>query len=128
MVEAALTISLALFTVMGMIELGVALFTYQSMTEGARRALRYAVVHPYDVDSIHNVAVYGNSAGTGSSFGGLSRTTVTVERQSIDSVNSVIRVVVTLPSYQFFTPLFPSVPFSMSTTAVRVAEGMGVTT
>lgn len=128
MVGAAFTMLLVLATSMAAIQVGIALFTYQTMTEGARRALRYAADNPYDVDSIRNMAVYGNAAGAGVPFGGLNPTRVTIESQPIDSTSSLVQVAVTLPSNRFFAPLFPTLPFGMSTTAVRVAEGIGVKT
>lgn len=128
MVGAALMMLLMLVMSMAAIQVGVALFTYQTMTEGARRALRYAADNPYDVDSIRNVAVYGNAAGAGLPFGGLSPTRVSVEIQPIDSASALVQVAVTLPSKRFFAPLFPTLPFGMNTTAVRVAEGIAITT
>lgn len=126
-VEAALTLFLVLFTLLGLLELGVTLFIYQAMTESCRRAVRYAVVNPYNEDAIKNVLVYGNPEGSGQPFAGLSTQMVTVELEPLDSVNSLIRVEVEKQSHNFFTPLFSRAPFSLKVVAVRVTESLGAT-
>ncbi len=127
MVEAALVLSLSLILLMGMIEMGVALFIYQGMTECARRGARYSVVHVFDETKIKNVVVYGNSTGSGTPLFGLDPSMVNVSLEPIDNLNSAIRVVVQKPGHRFITPLFGSIPFSPRVEAIRLTEGLGST-
>jgi hypothetical protein len=127
MVEASLVLTLALVLIVVILEVGMALATYQAMTENCRRAARYAVVHPYEETKIKNVAVYGNPDGTGSAMFGLSVDNVAVEVEAFDSVNSVVRVTLERPSYRFMMPVLGRTPFTMRVEAVRLLEGMGST-
>lgn len=127
MVEASLVLTLALVLVFVILEIGMALATYQAMTENCRRAARYAVVHPYEEAKIKNVAVYGNPEGTGSPMFGLRPENVAVHLETVDSVNAVIRVTLLRPSYRFLMPFLGTAPFTMRVEAVRLLEGMGST-
>ena len=124
-VEASLVLTLALVMILVILEMGVALATYQAMTENCRRAVRYAVVNPYDEAKIKNVAVYGNPDGTGAAMFGLKPENVAVRLESVDSVNAVVRITLLRPSYRFLTPFLGSTPFTMRVEAIRLVEGMG---
>jgi hypothetical protein len=127
MVEASLVLTLALVIIVAILEMGMALATYQAMTENCRRAVRYAVVHPYEEAKIKNVAVYGNPDGTGSAMFGLQTENVAVRLEALDSVNSVVRVTLLRPSYEFMLPFLGTAPFTMRVEAIRLLEGMGST-
>jgi len=126
-VEASLVLTLALVIIVIILEMGMALATYQAMTENCRRAVRYAVVNPYEEAKIKNVAVYGNPEGAGAATFGLKPENVAVRLESVDSVNAVVRVTLLRPSYRFLMPFLGTAPFTMRVEAVRLVEGMGST-
>jgi Flp pilus assembly protein TadG len=126
-VEASLVLTLTIVLLVVILEVGMAMATYQAMTETCRKAVRYAVVNPYDETSIKNVAAYGNAAGAGSSIFGLRPENVTIAVENVDSVNAVIKVTIVRPSYRFLIPFLGTSPFSMRVQAVRLLEGQGST-
>lgn len=128
LLESALVLSLALFTILVIVELGIALFIYQGITERARHAARYAVVNVFDEDTVKNIAVYGNPTGQGSPLLGLAKNLVTVTVEPIDNQNSVVRVVLQRTPYQFITP-FLGISSLLPTIEVTLPlEGAGATT
>ena len=127
-VETALVLSLVLFTVFFIIELGIVLFVHQGLTERARSAVRYAVVNAYDAAKIKNLTVYGNSAGTGSPLFGLKTADVTVQQIAVDNQFSVIKVRITRTPYQFIMPLFGMNAILPKAEASMVVESAGATT
>ena len=127
-VETALVLSLVLFTVFFIIELGIVLFVHQGLTERARSAVRYAVVNTYDSAKIKNLTVYGNSAGTGSPLFGLTTADVTVQQIAVDNQYSVIKVRITRTPYQFIMPLFGMNAILPKAEASMVVESAGATT
>lgn len=126
-VEASLVLTLALVLIVIILEMGMALATYQAMTENCRRAVRYAVVNPYEEAKIKNVAVYGNPDGTGPAMFGLKPENVAVRLESVDAVNAVIRVTLLRPAYRFLMPFLGNSPFTMRVETIRLVEGMGST-
>lgn len=127
-VETALVLSLVLFTIFFIIELGIVLFVHQGLTERARSAVRYAVVNTYDATKIKNLTVYGNSAGTGSALFGLTVGDVTVSQFAVDNQYSVIKVRITRTPYQFIMPLFGMNTILPKAEASMVVESAGATT
>jgi Flp pilus assembly protein TadG len=127
-VETALVLSLVLFTIFFIIELGIVLFVHQGLTERARSAVRYAVVNTYDATKIKNLTVYGNSAGTGTALFGLTTGDVTVSQIAVDNQFSVIRVRITRTPYQFIMPLFGMNSVLPKAEASMVVESAGATT
>ena len=107
-VEASLVLGLTLFTIMGLIELAIALFFYQGVIERARAGARWAVVHGYDETQFKNMVVYGNAAGSGGSVLGLDPAMVDVCVDPIDqtSASSVIHMRVTRPTFKLISPFF----------------------
>lgn len=126
-VEASLVLTLALVLIVIILEIGMALATYQAMTENCRRAVRYAVVNPYEEAKIRNVAVYGNPDGTGPAMFGLKTENVAVRLESVDTINAVVRVTLLRPAYKFMMPFLGTSPFTMRVEAIRLVEGMGST-
>ena len=107
-VEASLVLGLTLFTIMGLIELAIALFFYQGVVERARAGARWAVVHGYNETQFKNIVAYGNAAGSGGSVLGLDPAMVDVCVEPIDQTSSfsVIHMRVTRPAFQLIAPFF----------------------
>ena len=97
MIESALTLSLLLFVLIGIVDIGTVLFTYQGLVQRAHAGVRYAIVNTHDEEKIKNVVVYGSAAGGSSSTLRLSTEMVTVV--SDHSANQTSRVVVTIGNY-----------------------------
>ena len=106
MVEAALVLFLALFTVMGLIELGVGLMFFQGMTERARAGVRYAIVKNYDVTTIKNYVAYGNPSGSGGTILGVTPADVDVCVEAYDDTTDidVIHVSVKRSPFKLISP------------------------
>ena len=107
-VESSLVLGLTLFTIMGLIELAIALFFYQGVIERARAGVRWAVVNGYDETQFRNIVVYGNAAGSGGSVLGLDPAMVDVCVEPIDQTSTfpVIRMRVTRPAFKLISPFF----------------------
>ncbi len=119
-VEGALILVVSLMVLIGILDLGSALFRLQGLSERARAGARYAVVNVYDSTAIRNVVVYGNSAGTGNPLMGLAPDMVSVT--SVDLGDSITKIQVVISNYRvwFFTPfiagskLLPAIEVSLT--------------
>jgi len=129
MVEAALVLFLALFTIMGMIELGIGLMFYQGMTERVRAGVRYAVVKNYDVDTIKNYVAYGNPAGSGSTILGVQPGDVSVCVEAYDDTTDidVIHVSVQHSPFKLISPLLGGMTLAPNVKVSLPVEAMGCT-
>ena len=120
-VEAALVLTVALITFIGLIDIGSVLFRMQGLVERARAGARWGVVNTYDVASIRNVVVYGNSSGTGGALLGLTAGLVSVSQVELGDGVSKIRVQVVNYPFRFFTPFIagsktlPTIEVSLTT-------------
>jgi len=66
LVEFAIAATVFLTAMFAVVEFGRALWVHNALTDAARRGARYAVLHPAaDIDSVRNVVVYGDPAGSG---------------------------------------------------------------
>jgi hypothetical protein len=106
-VEAALALLVVVYVLIGIVDVGQILVFHQGLVERARAGARWAVVNPYDSDSIKNVVVYNNpEAGDGAkAFFFLNKNMVSTSL--LNSGTPEARVVVTISGYtfRFFTPL-----------------------
>lgn len=69
MVESAIVLSVALVIVFGILDLGLAVLHYNTLSEGARRVARAAIVHGSEAEpetSAWGPAAYVGTAGDGS--------------------------------------------------------------
>ena len=127
MIESALTLSLLLFVLIGIVDIGTVLFTYQGLVQRAHAGARYAIVNTYDEAKIKNVVAYGDPDG-GSSILGLHPEMVEVVYENIDNQNA--RIVVAIGDYpiRLFTP-FVAGSFNLPPIlAVLTTESEGATT
>jgi Flp pilus assembly protein TadG len=68
LVEFAIAATVFLTATFAVLELGRLLWVHNALTDAARRGARYAVNQPQSaqaISDIKNIAVYGNTAGTG---------------------------------------------------------------
>ena len=127
MVEAAMTLSLLLFVLIGIVDIGTVLFTYQGLVQRAQAGARYAVVNTYNAEKIRNVVASGSPDGGGSILG-LHPEMVEVLVEDID--NQTTRIVVAIGNYpiRLFTP-FVAGSFTLPPIrSVMTTESEGATT
>jgi len=66
LVEFSIGVTVFAMAMFAVLEFGRVLWAHNALTDAARRGARYAVLHAQtDSDSVKNVVVYGNAAGTG---------------------------------------------------------------
>jgi Flp pilus assembly protein TadG len=126
-VETSLVLTVFLITFIGLIDLGSVLFRLQGLTERARAGARYGVVNTFDATKIHNVVVYGNSAGTGTVLLGLSTSLVTVTNVDLGDGISKVRVVIANYPFRFFTPVIASNKTLPNIEVALTTESLGAT-
>ena len=128
MIESALTLSLLLFVLIGIVDIGTVLFTYQGLVQRAHAGARYAIVNTYDEEKIKNVVVYGSPNGGSSAILALSTEMVEVVSDDVD--NQTSRVVVTIGNYpvRLFTPYVAGSFNLPPIKAVLTTESAGATT
>jgi Flp pilus assembly protein TadG len=103
--EAALNLMVLLTLVLGCFDFGFVLFQYQTLTDRARYAARYGVIHPTDVAGMQNLVLfYQTSLPTGASttdpgLFGLTRSMVTVSHSSAGLPEE--RITIDLSGYRF---------------------------
>ena len=103
LVEGALTLLIFLMTLIAILDFGQILFIHVAMTErvrdGVRRCITDATFTPLNCQ---NVVLYGNKAGTGPAFMGLTTAQVIVERAGAGTYDD--RVTVRIQNFDM--PLF----------------------
>lgn len=123
-VEMALSLAAMFVLVAGCIQLGTVIYSYEVITENARRAARNAVVNEFDETRIKNMVVYGNPAGTGSAYYGVTLEDVSVSMQDLDAVTSLLTIEVNSASGRFYAPVLGNIP-TPRIRVTRVVEGLG---
>ena len=104
MVESALVLFLFLFVLIGILDMGTILFTYQGLVQRVQAGARYGIVNTYDATKIKNVVAYGDPDGGTNPFFGITADLITVEADDLD--NQISRVQVFIDNYpmHLFTP------------------------
>lgn len=122
--EGALTLSLALVTLIVTIEVGVTMVIYQGAAERARHGARYAAVNPTETQKIKNVILYGTETGSGSGLFGITSEDITVSVSDLDNETSGALIEVSVKSYRMLTralgPGFETMTFRV---AIPVESG-----
>jgi len=112
MVEATFVLLLFLTTLIGIFDISQVLFRYHTLTNRAKAAARWGIIHPGESAAIQNVVLYGQPAapedGSPPHFD-LTAEMVTVQR--LDTDTSSDRLVVTVAGYplQLVTPVIANV-------------------
>jgi Flp pilus assembly protein TadG len=84
-VEFAIVGSVFLVTLLSIIEIGITLMTWNSLSEATRRGARVAVVCPVNDSAIKNIAIFDNALGTeGGVIAGLSAEDIDVTYLDLD--------------------------------------------
>ena len=128
MVESALVLFLFLFVMIGIVDMGTILFTYQGLVQRVQAGARYGIVNTYDATKIKNVVAYGDPDGGTNPFFGITADLITVEADDLD--NQISRVQVFIDNYpmHLFTP-FVSGAFQLpKIEATFTTESEGATT
>lgn len=128
MVECALVLFLFLFVLIGILDMGTILFTYQGLVQRVQAGARYGIVNTYDATKIKNVVAYGDPDGGTNPFFGITADLITVEADDLD--NQISRVQVFIDDYPMylFTP-FVSGAFQLpKIEATFTTESEGATT
>jgi len=108
MVEGALTLTLVVYTLIAIVDVGQVLTMHQGLAERARAGARWAVVNPYDSGLIRNMVVYATpypESGAKAALWNLSTSMVSCSLVSQGTPDA--RVVVGIQAYpfRFFTPV-----------------------
>ncbi len=101
--EGALTLTIALVTLIVIVEVGITMVIYQGAAERARHGARYAAVNPTETQKIKNVILYGTPTGSGSGLFGITSEDIAVNLDELDNENSAATIEVSVRSYRMFT-------------------------
>ena len=136
LVEFALAALLFLTLILGIVEFGRALWTWNTIVEATRAGARYAVVETPTAANVKNYVVYYNAAGTGDPvLPGLTTSNVTVSFLKNDGTAATqtppydsdqVQVGITGYTFNFLVPLFGSGITMPPFTTNLPAEGLGV--
>jgi len=106
-VEGALVLSVVIFTLIGIADLGQVLVLHQGLVERVRAGARWAVVNPFDSTQIKNVVVYNNPApaNDASALLMLNPTMVSATLHNPETPEARVAVQITNYPFHFFSPL-----------------------
>jgi hypothetical protein len=107
MLESALVLSAFLFMIIGTLDIGRLMFMHQTLTERARKAVRWGASHAYSETAIRNVILFGTASPSedANPLFGLGTTNVIVSRQEgIDEAPDRLRVQITGWTYRVLSP------------------------
>jgi hypothetical protein len=128
MVEMAIVLSVFLLLVLGTMDLGIATYRYNTLSQAARQGVRQAVVHgnlaPPEMPA-WGPATYNGTAGDGSAYAqavspmlvGFNLNTVTIKVEWPDGGNAIqqrARFTATTIYYPIVTSFFPNSSYTMS--------------
>ena len=104
LVEAALTLPVALFSLFAIFDVGVLLLRQQGFVERLRAASRFAIVEEYDAARIRNVVLYNdpdpvNPSGNG--LLGLKPSMITVSLEDVGD-EAAERITIRIQNYPLF--------------------------
>ncbi len=128
LVECALVLFLFLFVLIGILDMGTILFTYQGLVQRVQAGARYGIVNTYDETKIKNVVAYGDPDGGTNAFFGITADLIIVEVDDLDNQISRVQVVIDDYPMHLFTPFvsgafqFPKIEATFTT------ESAGATT
>ena len=106
-VESSLVLIVVLATVVGICDFGQVVFVHQSLTNRARKAVRYGSINYTDLVAVRNIVLYNQTTVPGDGtqgYLGLTAAMVNVSRADQDTNDE--RIVVTISNYpfHFFSP------------------------
>jgi len=107
MIEGVLVLLVFVAILVGVFDMGQALFLHQTLVERARNACRYGVVNYGDTSAIRNMVLYNTpTAPDGDTPGifGLTTAMVNVARSGLNTNNERIEVTISGYPFRFVSP------------------------
>ena len=128
LVESVLVLFLFIFVLIGILDMGTILFTYQGLVHRVQAGARYGIVNTYDETKIKNVVAYGDPDGGTNPFFEITSDLISVEVDDLDNQISRVQVVIDDYPMHLFTP-FVSGAFELpKIEATFTTESAGATT
>lgn len=126
-VEGALVLTVAIFTLIGIVDVGQVLVLHQGLVERVRAGARYGVVNSYDADKIRNVVVYNAPAPAEGAkpLMNLATSMVTTTLANPGTPEARIEVRIVNYPFRFFTPLVRGLYSARPIVISMPAEGLG---
>ena len=127
LVEGALVLTVLVFVLLGIVDVGQVLVAHQALVERVRAGARYAVVHQYNPTAIRNVVLYNTpdpAAGSAAMLG-LTEEMVQVNLVSADTPEARVEIRIVDYPFRFLTPMLRGL---YRTNRIRItlpAEGLG---
>ena len=127
LVEFAIGVTVFLTAMFAVLEFGRALWVHNALTDAARRGARYATMHSQgDIDSVKNVVVYGDPAGSGQPMlTNLTTANVNVTYNNFGLNDGTVSVSITNYQFQFVVPIIGTTITMPSYTTTLTAECAG---
>ena len=127
LVEFAIGVTVFLTAMFAVLEFGRALWVHNALTDAARRGARYATMHSQgDIDSVKNVVVYGDPAGSGQPMvNNLTTANVNVTYNNFGLNDGTVSVSITNYQFQFVVPIIGTTITMPSYTTTLTAECAG---
>jgi hypothetical protein len=128
-VEGALILTIVLFTLIGIIDVGQVLLTHQALVERLRAGARWGVVNTYSETNIRNVVIYNtpNPVEGAKPLLGLSSEMIQVSQVNSGTPEARIEVRIVNYPFRFFTPLIKGVYTAQRLRISIPVEGQGAT-
>ena len=128
-VEGALILTIVLFTLIGIVDVGQVLLTHQALVERLRAGARWAVVNAYSEGGIRNVVIYNTPSPVDGAKPILGLTSEMVQVSLLSTGTPEARIEVRIVNYpfRFFTPLIKGVYVAQRLRISMPVEGQGAT-
>jgi len=129
LVEGALVLTLVIFTLIAIVDVGQVLVLHQGLVERVRSGARYAVVNVWDEQKIRNVVVYGTASPSMKSEPLLKLKPSMVVASRFNENTPEERILVGINNYpfRFFTPMIAGAYTAKPILISMSAESMGAT-
>lgn len=127
LVEFAIGVTVFVTAMFAVLEFGRALWVHNALTDAARRGARYATMHSStDPDSVKNVVVYGNPAGTGNPMlNDLTTANVDVTYDNFGLNDGTVSVKISNYQFHFVVPIIGTTITMPSYTTTLTGESAG---
>lgn len=127
LVEFAIGVTVFVTAMFAVLEFGRALWVHNALTDAARRGARYATMHSStDPDSVKNVVVYGNPAGTGNPMlNDLTTANVDVTYNNFGLNDGTVSVKISNYQFHFVVPIIGTTITMPSYTTTLTGESAG---
>lgn len=127
LVEFSIGVTVFVMAMFAVLEFGRLLWVHNALTDAARRGARYAVMHSAsDVNSVKNIVVYGDAAGSGQPMlENLSTANVVVNYNNFGLNDGTVSVSITSYQFQFVIPIIGTTITMPSYTTTLTGESAG---